>query len=65
MKKKVLFVIESLSGGGAEMVLNTLVQKFDYNKYDVTVCSLVDVGKYNDAIKRTCNYKYVIPDSTG
>ena len=47
------------------MVLNTLVQKFDYNKYDVTVCSLVDVGKYNDAIKRTCNYKYVIPDSTG
>lgn len=29
MKKKVLFVIESLSGGGAEMVLNTLVQKFD------------------------------------
>lgn len=65
MKRKVLFVMESLSGGGAEMVLNTLVKKFDYSKYDVTVCSLVDVGKYNEAIKNTCHYTYVIPDATG
>lgn len=64
-KRKVLFVMESLSGGGAEMVLHTLVKKFDYSKYDVTVCSLVDVGKYNESIKNTCHYTYVIPDATG
>lgn len=57
--------MESLSGGGAEMVLHTLVKKFDYSKYDVTVCSLVDVGKYNEAIRNTCHYTYVIPDATG
>lgn len=64
-KTKVLFVMESLSGGGAEMVIHTLVKKFDYSKYDVTVCSLVDVGKYNAAIKSTCHYTYVIPDARG
>lgn len=65
MRKKVLFVVESLAGGGAEMVLKTLVQKFDYTRYDVTVCCLVDVGKYNETIKRACGYKYIIPNTIG
>ena len=44
MKKKVLFLIESLSGGGAEKVLTTLVQNINKDKFDVTVCSIVNAG---------------------
>ena len=32
MKKRVLFVIESLSGGGAEKVLSTIVKNIDKTK---------------------------------
>mgnify|MGYP001656945048 FL=1 len=37
MKKRVLFVIESLSGGGAEKVLSTIVKNIDKTKFDITV----------------------------
>ena len=39
MKRKVLFLIESLGGGGAEKVLDTLVHHLDKDKFDVTVLS--------------------------
>lgn len=65
MKRKVLFVIESLSGGGAEKVLASIIQNFDYSKYEVTVCSIVDVGKYKEVIKQHANYCYIIPDAYG
>ena len=52
MKRKVLFLIESLSGGGAEKVLTVLLKHFDYEKYDVTICPLVDTGVYSDEVKR-------------
>lgn len=34
MKKRILFVIPTLSCGGAERALVALLNKFDYNKYD-------------------------------
>lgn len=37
MKKRVLFVINSLRGGGAEKVLVNLVNSLDKDKYDITV----------------------------
>lgn len=37
-------MIESLSGGGAEKVLVTLLNAIDLDKFDVTLCSMVDVG---------------------
>ncbi|MCQ2484432.1 MAG: glycosyltransferase [Clostridia bacterium] len=37
MKKKILFIIDSLTGGGAEKVLVNLVNNMDTNKYDITV----------------------------
>lgn len=58
--KKVLFFVESLSGGGAEKVLTDLVSNLDSSKYEVTVCSLVDVGVYNDYLKSICNYKAIL-----
>ena len=41
---RVLFFIESLSGGGAEKVLVTILKHFDYSRYDVTLMPLVDTG---------------------
>ncbi len=37
MKKKIIFVIPTLKSGGAEKSLVTLLQLFDYEKYDVTL----------------------------
>lgn len=37
MKKKILFVIPNLKSGGAEKSLVTLLQLFDYDKYDVSL----------------------------
>lgn len=60
--KNVLFFVESLSGGGAEKVLTDLVTNLDATKYNVTVCSLVNVGVYNDYLKNVCNYTYILED---
>lgn len=38
--KKVMFMINSLNGGGAEKVLQTLLANLDYCKYDVTLYSM-------------------------
>lgn len=56
MKIKILFLIESLAGGGAEKVLSVIVKHFDYKKYDVTVCPIVDIGVYSEEVKKyvTC-----------
>ncbi|MBQ5984351.1 MAG: glycosyltransferase [Bacteroidales bacterium] len=59
-KKKVLFIIESLSGGGAEKVLTTLVRNINQEKYNVTVCSIVNTGEYICEVKSCVNYKYIL-----
>ena len=56
MNKKVLFLIESLAGGGAEKVLSVIVKYIDYNHYDVTVCPMVDIGTYRDDVKKYASY---------
>lgn len=56
MKRSVLFVIESLSGGGAEKVLSVIVKHFNYEKYDVTICPIVDTGVYCEEVKKYVNY---------
>lgn len=59
--KKVLFLIESLSGGGAEKVLSVIVKYFDYEKYEVTVCPVVDEGVYCEDVKKyVTHYKPII-----
>lgn len=57
---KVLFLIESLAGGGAEKVLATLVQNIDKAKFDVTVCAISGGGKYENEVKRFCKYKALL-----
>ena len=49
--KRILFFIESLSGGGAERVLVTFLKHIDYKYYNVSLLTLVDGGVLNDEIK--------------
>ena len=53
MKKKVLFVMSSLSGGGAEKVLITMLKNFDYDCFDVDLALTSNTGIYlNDVPKQ-------------
>ena len=45
-----LFVIESLGGGGAEKVLSTIVKYIDKQKFDVTVCVIAAGGIYDEVV---------------
>ena len=58
--KKVLFLIGSLEGGGAEKTLTDLVGNLDKKKYDITVVSIHDKGVYIDEIKKHARYKALL-----
>lgn len=60
MRIKVLFVIESLSGGGAEKVLSVLLKHIDRRKFDTTLCTLVDAGVYAEEVKKYVRYATII-----
>ncbi|MDO4924784.1 MAG: glycosyltransferase [Turicibacter sp.] len=60
--KKVLFLIDSLPGGGAEKVLIDLVENLDKTKYDVTVMTTFDGGVHVENIKRYARYKSIFKD---
>lgn len=57
---KILFFIETLSGGGAEKVLQNLVNNMDYKKFDITVQT---VWKENPEkyLNKNIKYKYIYP----
>lgn len=63
--KKLMFMINSLYGGGAEKVLQTLIKNIDNKKYDVTLYSLhreeLDFTKYPSQI----HYKVVFDEHKG
>ena len=58
---KILFFIETLSGGGAEKVLQNLVNNMDNEKFDITVQT---VWKENPEkyLNKNIKYKYIYPD---
>lgn len=57
---KILFFIETLSGGGAEKVLQNLVNNMDTEKFDITVQT---VWKENPEgyLSNNIKYKYIYP----
>ena len=61
-RKKILFVIESLSGGGAEKILSVILRNTDTARFDVTLCCIVNTGQYLTDIPEHIKYKYIIPD---
>lgn len=62
MKKKVLFAIESLAGGGAEKILTTIIKNLNYTKFDVTVLCVVKTGIYVKEIEKYCKLISILPD---
>lgn len=45
-KKKILFILTALNGGGAERVLINILHCFDYQCYDVDLCLLFNEGVF-------------------
>lgn len=62
---KALFLIESLSGGGAEKVLSVLLKHLDREKFDVTLCLVNDVGIYKDEVRPYVRLCSILPDPAG
>ena len=55
MKKKILFLINDLKGGGAEKILLDTVKEIDHNKYEINVCTIFNDGIYDMQIKEYCD----------
>ncbi|MGL4372219.1 MAG: glycosyltransferase family 4 protein, partial [Turicibacter sp.] len=55
-KIKILFMIGTLDGGGAEKVLTTIVQNLNPNVFDITVQTMYDTGIYIDKVKEHAKY---------
>lgn len=61
--KKILIMNNGLDGGGAERILQTLLNHLDYRKYDVTLYSVLrgTTENYNNNIR----YRYIFNKSKG
>lgn len=60
--KKVVFLIDSLPGGGAEKVLIDVIENLDKSKYDITVMTTIEGGLYVENIKKYVKYKSIFKD---
>lgn len=58
--QKLLFLIESLSGGGAEKVLSILLKHIDKTKFDITLCTIVNTGVYAEEVRKYVKYTSVL-----
>lgn len=57
--KKIIFLIHTLGGGGAEKVLVNLVNSLDKSKYNVTVMTVIDTGIFKKDLNSDINYKSI------
>ena len=61
-KIKILYLIESLSGGGAEKVLSTTIKNLNPSLFDITLCCVTDIGEYKEEILPYVNYYSILPN---
>lgn len=61
MKKRLLFVIESLNLGGAEKSLVTLLNRLDYEKYEVDLQLFTRGGKFEELLPEEVNILPQLP----
>lgn len=52
MRKKILFVIDSLNSGGAEKSLVSLLNLLDYNKYEIDLLTFKEGGLYSSLLPK-------------
>ena len=55
MKKRLLFIMESLGIGGAEKSLVTLLSQLDYSKYEVDLFLFQSKGEFLNLLPREVN----------
>lgn len=60
-KKKILFIINSLEGGGAEKVLVDMLNHFDYSGFDVELLLLRKIGIYLKDVPQI-KIRYIFPN---
>lgn len=58
--KKILFLINTLDGGGAEKVLVDTVNALDKTKYDITVQTVTDRGVFKKRLIDDIQYKSIV-----
>lgn len=58
-QKKILFVIPSLVGGGAENALIKFLKAMDYSRYDITLVLVSNIGYYKQYIPPQVNRVYL------
>ena len=63
--KKVLFLVGSLHGGGAEKVLVDTINHLDRKKYQITIQTLFDEGIFKKELLSHIRYKTIITCSPG
>lgn len=56
-KHKVLFLIHTLGGGGAEKVLVDTVKQLDNHKFNITVMTVINTGVYIDQLPSHVHYR--------
>lgn len=56
---KILFLINTLAGGGAEKVLLDTVNCLDSSKYEITVQVIYNMGIYQSKLNSNIKYKFV------
>ena len=59
MKKEILIIMSALHGGGAEKVLIDYLNNFDYTRYNVTLCLILNEGVYLKDIPEQVDVKYL------
>lgn len=60
-----MFMINRLYGGGAEKILQTIINNLDYMKYDITLYSMFREKIDPNIFTRNFHYKVVFDDYTG
>lgn len=58
-KKRILFIQHTLDGGGAEKILVDILNRFDYDRYDVTLLLIEERGVYLDSIPSQVHLKSI------
>lgn len=63
MKQKLLIIQYSLAGGGAEKVLCDILNRFDYERFDVTLLLFQKYGVYLSSLPKEVKLKIFDPDA--
>lgn len=64
-KKKLLFLINTLDGGGAEKVLCDMVNAFDKSRFDITVETVIYGGAFRQRLNPDIHYKSIVKCRNG